>query len=789
MRISFNALSRPKRAAKAFADACNSPLSEAHEVVAAMCGYRDWHELAAVTGSNSQPPSPDDEDVSAIELARRRSFQTSVVVDKLGVPEAQAERIVEAVSPTRRVRSKPGEGALPLVGRNVFMPTIGSYFEPDFKTVCTVLYDVDVFAIEFYDMGIADTEHIASSVEFRFRNGKQLKINGAYFWKFLDSVPPELDNGHGKYLDSNPYTHGETEWMMRRFRVVYESCFATGDYEKLWAGPPERAEFDIKRGRYSAKAQAGVSNQAWERLEGVLASVSAEMTPSLLPVIQALASRARDSGYMEFDYRKEGRYVRPTYTPARWEAPYAIAVKDFLNAFSNESVFPNDCGGKKRFEVLLRELLEPYLPQQAFEFCKRLRDQGELENLARELNTYESSMTGIARALLGTKERERFAYALQSAMAEAHSGQTLGDLLASRPRALPKPKRVVDEAKPLASARGRTEYQSLRLQDPRVYGTRNQHSPLLDAASIASHGLMQHLVIEKVAELMQGQEFAQLKSLLAQCRSPDEYAVLEGAISHCMETMPTSGSVGVEHKTLFAIFVGVHAKDANSSGISFDSVASPTRIEEILEKSGALRSVTSWAVAPYFVAAEDVLALGWEKRSVLAAQILSGDPALPLPRRDFPKSINHQPVARILLAAASTRYVDALFTALDRAKVRSLLNDTLQEQFGKPEEELRILVEAPSPLISALRAHGDVLNTGRLWALLERAKERRERFVDVEIDQSEEEGQVGLKFVAGAESMVWSLPRSRKWTDIRDAIARLADQSMYPYLSVQFGGD
>ena len=73
-------------------------LSKAQGLIAQMIGYRDWQELAAAAGTGD---GPYDEDVSALENARRLDRQIDVLKD-LGIPYVDAFRIVEALRLTAR---------------------------------------------------------------------------------------------------------------------------------------------------------------------------------------------------------------------------------------------------------------------------------------------------------------------------------------------------------------------------------------------------------------------------------------------------------------------------------------------------------------------------------------------------------------------------------------------------------------------------------------------------------------------------------------------------------------
>jgi len=104
MRIHFENLTRPKLVAKSLRKALKGvghelSLARCLEAVAAMYGYRDWHELTK--GHAAMPASPDDGDCPEDVVAARR-VQYGTILEGLGVGPGHVGRLLDAVRPSDR---------------------------------------------------------------------------------------------------------------------------------------------------------------------------------------------------------------------------------------------------------------------------------------------------------------------------------------------------------------------------------------------------------------------------------------------------------------------------------------------------------------------------------------------------------------------------------------------------------------------------------------------------------------------------------------------------------------
>lgn len=76
------------------------PLGTAQNWVAQMLGYRDLHELAAVTASHQGPPSPSDDEAGLPVAVERWEYQTEQLMAASGISSMAAHLIVQEIFPS-----------------------------------------------------------------------------------------------------------------------------------------------------------------------------------------------------------------------------------------------------------------------------------------------------------------------------------------------------------------------------------------------------------------------------------------------------------------------------------------------------------------------------------------------------------------------------------------------------------------------------------------------------------------------------------------------------------------
>jgi hypothetical protein len=113
MRICIPSMAHAKRVSKRLQKAfkgMNLPLSQYQFAVARSLGYRDWHELDAVTASGRALSVPDHQLRASVE-EERLAYQAERIAEALGIPLDQVHTVravLAAVRPSDFDRAAPG---------------------------------------------------------------------------------------------------------------------------------------------------------------------------------------------------------------------------------------------------------------------------------------------------------------------------------------------------------------------------------------------------------------------------------------------------------------------------------------------------------------------------------------------------------------------------------------------------------------------------------------------------------------------------------------------------------
>ncbi len=94
---SANTFKQKVKLLRTFVGKDSLPLMRAYELAARVCGHQSWNELSARLRSEVPRDSIWDEDLDDSQLALRREFQVSVLMEGMGVPQSEAEEILDAV--------------------------------------------------------------------------------------------------------------------------------------------------------------------------------------------------------------------------------------------------------------------------------------------------------------------------------------------------------------------------------------------------------------------------------------------------------------------------------------------------------------------------------------------------------------------------------------------------------------------------------------------------------------------------------------------------------------------
>lgn len=216
---------------------------------------------------------------------------------------------------------------------------LGAYL-PDGSLAKLQSIEIEFHKPDFSD--IADyAAHRATSVNISFvdRSGsvKTFKASGAYFWRFLESVPEPFrilseDNTTESYINES------LETVMHIARYVYRSCFVDTTFENT-SIPPLSCTLDFETFTYSVKK----ANRLPESESKIISSLVNDKINKL--DVSEFATGFVDGmlkdGYLIRSYKADGDLMIPDFKPASWDTEKHSVLSDYLSELSHHT--HDDC--------------------------------------------------------------------------------------------------------------------------------------------------------------------------------------------------------------------------------------------------------------------------------------------------------------------------------------------------------------------------------------------------------------------------------------------------------------
>jgi hypothetical protein len=461
MRLYFNSLSRPKRAAKELAEQVPFlPLSRAQEAIAYICGYESWAEMRTTSDDPATVASVDDEDLDATERDARHQFQVERVRTFFRATSAQAQAIVAAVAPGARARMSPGRKTP--IGTSVYSPPPDIVLSPNYPALFGILYDVQQLDVEFLQNTEEGSAHLIAQMRVRFSSGKSLSVEGKYFWQFRDLIPPALADEKGDYLQLNPYAENPSdpgdspERLAYRLRLAHDSLFVRQPAGRPIERPPLHVRFELDKGLVTTTRMPGLENKTREAFEHFLSSVAQARVASMQDTVDALMRSYLGQGYMLLEPRVlGGGFVGQDYVPHAWEGDERLPFRAFLQRFSPRQLHESGCGGNLTFgEVLAQDLLSKMVaPDVAETWLAQLKSEQLplYQQICDDLGvSRRMSAARVAAALLDTREAKMLERYMTAPVVRAQRDRVLGDWvpkLSSRKPAPPPTRSLYGHAK------------------------------------------------------------------------------------------------------------------------------------------------------------------------------------------------------------------------------------------------------------------------------------------------------------------------------------------------------
>ena len=306
--------------------------------------------------------------------------------------------------------------------RQVYMPKEGLRFRPDVSVAAELLPEVMLLDFTFLQPSPQSPfifSDLVSELSILFGNGRRLVLNGAYLWKFLDAIPPELGSDEHGWNDVNPYGPWTCELLMRRIRATYQAMLEEEgfDYE---VRPPLRARLNLVRGTSEVVFPAEMAQDVAEAFDDYFI---VQLSRYCLPVAQFLSNLVETAltqprTILEHYSRDDG-YIGKRHVQAPWPANAlaSMTLGNFLKESAHDEGFP----WRRPYRELVDEHMQGILEKGFMAALKKVRqaDPGLLVEMANQLRFQISpslrlNSKPILAALNASRDAERLHYLASS---------------------------------------------------------------------------------------------------------------------------------------------------------------------------------------------------------------------------------------------------------------------------------------------------------------------------------------------------------------------------------------
>lgn len=198
--------------------------------------------------------------------------------------------------------------------------------------------------------------HRASIVNFVFCDAYDedisFEVNGAYFWRFLESVPEPFrilsdDNQKESYINES------LETVMMVARYLYQYCFIDTTMDNSCA-PPLTCTLDFES--YSFDVVEALTLPDEER--SIISSIINEKlnTLDLTVFVTEFVDNMLVDGYLIHSFKSVEGGLRPDFTPANWDKTKHKVARDYLSELSSHTA--DNCPAYTRWSEFLNNQLK-----------------------------------------------------------------------------------------------------------------------------------------------------------------------------------------------------------------------------------------------------------------------------------------------------------------------------------------------------------------------------------------------------------------------------------------------
>lgn len=204
----------------------------------------------------------------------------------------------------------------------------------DLATLQSML--IDFYTPDFSDIGDVSA-HRASNVTLSFRKKDDsivsLDINGVFYWKFIEAVPPEF-RSESSTPQEESYINESLDFAMELTRVIYQYCFVNTTMENA-CPPPLKCNLDMENMTFTVKNR----NVLPDKEKDIISSIVDKKINSidLTDFASNFVDEMLKDGYLIHGFKDYGEYLRPDFTPATWDKDKHKVASDYFAELSHHS--------------------------------------------------------------------------------------------------------------------------------------------------------------------------------------------------------------------------------------------------------------------------------------------------------------------------------------------------------------------------------------------------------------------------------------------------------------------
>lgn len=182
---------------------------------------------------------------------------------------------------------------------------------------------------------------LAEQLIVDFKNGTQLKMSGAYLWKFRESIPTQLGSDEFGWNDENPHGPGTTEFLMVRLRATYDAMLEEEGID-INARPPLSATLDLTAKTADLVFPADLPESIWMELAEPLGNAIAKHSGELRTSFQATIREALAKPRQVAERYADGQFLRLRFVEQDWPAQVhqKLTLAKFLSELGPEEQTP-----------------------------------------------------------------------------------------------------------------------------------------------------------------------------------------------------------------------------------------------------------------------------------------------------------------------------------------------------------------------------------------------------------------------------------------------------------------